>query len=292
MSAPVRARVRQQLGAELPDGVEHPVPRPMLVSADPEDDGLVHQHDEGIDQLGGGQPGRADPLDRVEPELRGEHRKPCPEQPLGGRAQVVAPLDRREQRLMALLAGRAVGAEQPEPVAEAGQQLIEVHGAQPDRGKLDRERDALQALAQRHGLGPVPRGEGEPWHGGRGTVGEERDGVSPVRWHRQRHDRVDDLAGNVECLPARGEDPWPDGTAQQRVRELGTRVHQVLARIEDEQQLPAAQERQQRLGPRRARSARPGRAPPPRCWQPGLDRAGTTGARGTRHQGTWPAAPA
>ena len=63
--------------------------------------------------------------------------------------QLVGPLDGGPQRAVAVVAVPARRPQQPEPVAEVGQQLGGGHGPRPRRGQLDGEGHAVEPLAQR-----------------------------------------------------------------------------------------------------------------------------------------------
>jgi hypothetical protein len=67
----------------------------------------------------------------------------------------MAPADRRPQRLVAWQGVAPAAGQQPEAVLEPGQQLPGGEGAQPARGQLDGERDAVQASAQLQDVRPV-----------------------------------------------------------------------------------------------------------------------------------------
>ena len=142
------SRTGQPLRAELADGFQHPVPGPAARI------GLACQH-RLIDQLRDARqhvPGiqtvpSAHSLGSVQIEFAGKHRAAGPELALGLRAQVEAPLD---GGLQCLVPGRTVplpAREQLEAVLQPVKDLLSREHTQPDRGQLDRQRNAVQATA-------------------------------------------------------------------------------------------------------------------------------------------------
>ena len=67
---------------------------------------------------------------------------------LAVRQQVVAPLNGRPERLVARQGGAAPAGEQAEPVGQAIEDLLGGQYSRPDRGELDRQRQAVEATAQ------------------------------------------------------------------------------------------------------------------------------------------------
>ena len=136
------------------------------------------------------------------------------------------------------------GREQPEAVLETVQDLDRREGAQPHRGELDRERDAVEPAAQLHHGVAVAVRELEVRRHGRGAVEEERDGVVVCRvagpdlgvGRRQgRHDE-DLLALDAEHVPAGGEDAQAGRRGQQLAGQHRAGVGEVLAVVEHHQQ--------------------------------------------------------
>ncbi len=121
---------------------------------------------------------------------------------------------------------------------EAGGDLDHVEGPHPGRGELDGERQAVEAEAD-VGDGVDRRAivEGEAGRRGGGPLGEELGGVVL----RQRRDRVEDLAGHAEALPAGGEHPDTRAGGDQVGGGVGRLVDDVLAVVEDEQGSPFAE---------------------------------------------------
>ncbi len=86
-------------------------------------------------------------LGGLERAAAGEDGEPG-EEPLLVRVQeVVRPLDRRAQRLLSRL-GVAAASEQVEPGAEPFEELVAGEHHRSRRGKLERERQVVEALAE------------------------------------------------------------------------------------------------------------------------------------------------
>ena len=191
--------------------VEHPVPLAVGFAGH---DGLLDQPAQRVeDRLGRQFLVGADVLGRLHLESAREDRQPLPQQPLARRAQLVAPADRRTQRLMPGQR-RAGAAQQPEPVVEAGHDLLDGHGAQSAGGQFDRERDPVETLAKPdHGL-LVARLDPEP---GCTAAARSRKSASasespiPIVPARGRAPTAGRAAGgahqDVEGLPAGRDDP-------------------------------------------------------------------------------------
>ncbi len=211
-----------------------------------------------------------------------------------GEEQVVAPGQGRGERAATLGSGRGGVGEQGEPVAETLGDLG--HGQDPGPGgrELDRERQAVQRSTDlghgRCGLG----GERERRPALGGESREQPDGLRfGERRQRPRH-----LPVQPESPLAGRENAYPGGGVKHRDDELAHRLDQVLAVVEHEEQLGAAQpldtvrprhrpcERggQLRGGRYSLQSHQPG---PARCTaaagdldrQPGLAHAGRTDQR-------------
>ena len=185
VSLPRLAPRGQLLRAELPDRLQQQVAgavTPGALPVGPEHHGLVDQPD----QRGEHVPGvealvRAHLLGRLDVERAGEDRQPRPEQLLGGRAQVVAPLGGGPDRLVVRQGRPAAAGQQPEAVLEPVGQLLERDGPQPHGGQLDGQRHPVQAPAEPDHAGPVGVGDGETGHRGRRALGEQLHRVAVAR---------------------------------------------------------------------------------------------------------------
>ena len=92
----------------------------------------------------GGSRRPARPRRRCRPPAKTASRRPAP---FGVVEQVPAPVDHRAQRLVAGQRRTAAAGEQPEPVVEAGRDLLERQGPQPGGGQLDRQRHPVEPAA-------------------------------------------------------------------------------------------------------------------------------------------------
>ena len=135
----------------LPDRLEQPVPGFALVLVD-DDQGLVDQTAQGGQHLGlrdwslravGAQGSGG-----VEGEPAGERAETTEHHSVGLVEQVVAPVHRGGEGLLAPGGAAGPAHQQREPVVEPGCDLRRGERAQPRRRELDRERDPVQAPAQ------------------------------------------------------------------------------------------------------------------------------------------------
>ena len=88
----------------------------------------------------------------------------------------MAPVDRSAQGLLAGIGGAAAGGQKSEPVPDAVGELGRAEAGEPGRGQLQRERDAVQALADDADGGQCLRIEDEARGGGEGPVQEQLGG--------------------------------------------------------------------------------------------------------------------
>ena len=184
-----------------------------------------------------------------EAEAVGEDRQAGPGS-RGRRAQVIAPADGRLQGLLAVARRRAAAAaEQPQVAGEPGEQLVKAYRAQPERGQLDRKRDAVKQTAEPHEPRQRVRGHLESGDRRRGPVREQAHRVAAVAAVRQRRDAEDHLAWQVKRLTA-GHQQLRAAAAQDRIGEGGAGLEDVLAGVQDEQQVLAAQLTGEPAGPR------------------------------------------
>ena len=189
----------------------------------------------------------ADLLGRLEREPTGEHGEATVKDALLTGEQVVAPVDRGAQRLLAGQRGATTGAEHVEALAQARGDLIERQRGRASRGELDRQRHAVQTPADLlHGAGGVRGIEARPRSGG--ALAEQPLGLG------QRGHPPNDLVGTPQRLAARGQDAHARPGSQNLLGQAGTRVDQVLAVVENDQRIASGQMRGQRLHGR----ARPG----------------------------------
>ncbi len=149
----------------------------------------------------------------------------------------MTPLGRGLQRLMMRRARAVLAREQPEPLIQPPGQLVERQRPQPHCCQLDRKRDPVEAVAQPQHVRPVRVGDGETGHRRGCPQAEQRDRV--VRG--QRGNRAHVLARYVQWLPAGSQYRHRGCAAQQHVGEHRAGIEQVLAGIQDQQQLAVTQ---------------------------------------------------
>ena len=143
----------------------------------------------------------------------------------------------------------AAAREQPEAVVQAGGHAIDTERDDARRGELDRERDPVEVPAnggrrrRDAALGNVP------WLRGMCPRHEEPDRAVPedvfrvlvvFRWHIERRDPVDVLAGDSQRLAAGCEQRDAGAGAQQSLRHAGRRLDHMLAVVDDQQELLGA----------------------------------------------------
>jgi len=73
--------------------------------------------------------------------------------------------------------------------------------------------------------------------------------LSVVRWKGKWRDGTDGLTAALEGLPAGRQDPDMRARTRQRGRQLGARLHQMLAVVQEEQHLARPQRVDQRGQP-------------------------------------------
>ena len=169
-----------------------------------------------------------------------EHRQLAEQVLLPGSELLVGPVHHRAQRTMAAI-GPASDGQQPEPVPQVPGQLADRGPGQPRGGQFDGQRQAVQARAQ-----PGDRGDVRVLPGGgrvsrAGPVQEQPDGRSAGPADRERPDLPHVLTVNLEPLPAGRQQRDVTGLFQQPLGEDGGGLRDVLAVVQDEQQVPACQ---------------------------------------------------
>ena len=178
-------------------------------------------------------------LGGLQGEPAGEDRQPGPEQPLVGRAQVAARLQRGAQRALPRRSVPCTLGEQPLPVARPiaqpiAQPVEDALGRQhedPGRRQLDGERNPLERLAELRDRGGVVLGEPERRQRGGRPGGEERLRLVG----RQRPDRQHDLTGHAELPRGRDQHPQPGRRGEQHRHQLRRRVEHRRAAVEHQQ---------------------------------------------------------
>jgi len=219
----------------------------------------------------------ADRLGLVHAEAAGERGEPAEQHLLARRQQVVAPVHGRPQGALPAGAAPPGAGEQPQRVVQPDGDPVHRHRRDPPGGELDRQRQPVQARADRRHGGRVLLGEGERRVDRGGPLDEQPDrrelGQRVERrrrgrvGHRQQRHRPAPLAGQAENLPAGHQDVQVRAAGQERLHQVGKGCHDVLAVVQDEQHPLAAQVVQQRAGergvrhfPHADRGGRPGSA--------------------------------
>ena len=240
------AGVDEALFAVLANRFQQPVPRLGAVVGD--DERTRHQAREQLEHLVAvDRITRAHRFGGLERAPSREHRQAAQQPLLGLAQQVVGPVDRGAERLVAL--ARDPPATRQEPEVEAPDDLARVHRGDPCGGELDRQRHTVEAPAHRHdvaSIGVVNREVGLHCPGPLREqahcvtiVGRRDAGV--VVGKPQRRDHQDLLAADVEAFAAGREHPHSRTSGFDRGDEAGHRGQHVLAIVEDQQQLLIAQ---------------------------------------------------
>ena len=226
--------------------LEQPVaPQPVAVLA--RDERLIDEVGEqecdldGLEAVAG-----AHLLDRLQDEATRENREPPEERRLVGREEVVTPVERRLERLLAGRGRAASCTKETEPIVETvgecgGRERVDACGRElecqrkPVEAMTDpsdgRRRLSVERKARRHGSCPLD---------------EEADRLVAMQgvrlfltgWIRnpERRNPEDDFPRDAQRLAARGEHGESRRTPEQRIDEGGGRADHVLAVVEDEQQ--------------------------------------------------------
>ena len=168
----------------------------------------------------------------------------------GSLEQLPAPVHHGAQRLVAGQRGRGRRRQQPEPVVEPVGHLRRRSapaaaprparwpaGCRPAPGRSGPPRPALASSTVNPGR-TAARPVGEQPHRRRPR---RLAGVGLVRRQRQRRHRAQRLPGHAERLPAGGQDAHARAPRPAPGRPAGGRVDQVLAVVQDQQQLPGGE---------------------------------------------------
>ena len=176
--------------------------------------------------------GARDVFGRLERAAATEDGKPPKQRLLVVGEEVVAPLDRRAQGVLARL-DIAAALEQVEALPEPFEDLRHREDARARCGQLERERQLVEAAAQ---LADRLVGR-EP-----GAIAEQLNRLGLG----ERLHRVVDLAADAQQLAARDEQ-LQVGTALEKVAELRSGVDEVLEVVEQQEQLAVADVPRERL---------------------------------------------
>ena len=172
----------------------------------------------------------------------------------GSREQLVAPVERRPQRLVARQRRAAAAGEQAEAIVEAGRELFDAERGRrappPARSRAGcrrgagRSRRVIAALARVRREARLRRARPRHEQLDRGRVAADRCAIGRrLRRHLERRHAIDVLARRAQRLAAGREDARVRTGAQQRLGHARRRLDHVLAVVEHEQELLAAQRR-------------------------------------------------
>ena len=234
----VLARRVEALGGVLADGVEQAeAPARSTTTSDlstsrasrstisPPGDGAAGAH-----LLGG-----------LQREAAGEDGQAAEEHALLAGEQVVAPLDRGAQRLLARARRAAAAGEDVEAVVQARRDLVE------RQRRRRAPRPARWPAACRPGAGRSPRSSPRPARSGEAGVAPAARSTNRRLGLGQRRHAPGDLALAVQRLAARGQDAHAGPGAQQVLGQARAGVDDVLAVVEHDDRLAARQVRGERL---------------------------------------------
>ena len=230
------ARLREARRRELADGLQHPVPDVVALGVD------LHQrlvdeprqqveHRVRVDLVVGG-----DRLGRGDGEPARERRQASHQHALLRVQQIVAPRDRRLERLLARHRSARATGEEAEAVVEPVGDAPRVHHAHPRGSQLDRERQPVDATADRlHGVAIGVLGREAGPHRAR-SLDEQLD----CGGFGERRDSPRELTTHAERLPARRERVQVGHPRQQRFDDAGRLVEHMLTVVEQQQRIAAA----------------------------------------------------
>ena len=264
------------------------------------------EHREALEALAG-----SHLLRQVERPAAGEYGQPAQQLALVLLEQLIAPVDRRSQRLLARQRASRPAGQQAEAIGERRGDLLDGHQPHPRGGELDRQRYAVQRMADAGHGSRVVVADGEVRADLQCALDEEPDGIGlrqpldrlghALGGQRQRRHPPARLSGDAQRGAAGGEDRHPGRAAEQGFPRGSARLQQVLAIVEDDQRplfgevgdgclqrasgRTAGERSEPRPAPIRAAPDRgPGPAPPtrfrrdsdPRCRQPSAAPTGSS----------------
>jgi hypothetical protein len=129
-------------------------------------------------------------------------------------------------------------------VVQPCRQVLRAEGRAPGRCQFDSQRHAIEADTQPGDRRRVARGHLECGIGRAGPGGEQKAGLGggnrvsrAVFWQAQRRHRKDELARDVEAFPACRQNTHPPAPFEQRDRQAGGRLPDVLAVVKHDQHL-------------------------------------------------------
>ena len=192
---------------------------------------------------------------RFQRERPDEHRQSAQNRTLDRRQQVVAPAQRRAERLMPRNGRPPPAPQQREAGVEKGSGAGDAIGVDTTGGEFDRQRDAVQPPANFGNQGSLVLADlefaqacGDAFDEKLGRwIGKDFRSAQSVALRRaiQRKQPEDALAFGAKGLTAGREDVEFGQLPNEAFRQRRQRVQYVFAAVEDQKHMPAAQECQQ-----------------------------------------------
>ncbi|HLW12350.1 MAG TPA: hypothetical protein VKU81_06600 [Casimicrobiaceae bacterium] len=186
-----------------------------------------------------------------------KNRKPPEQHALWLRQQLVAPVDQRAQRLLPRERCAVAARQQPETVIQAGGNGLDSDRAHASSGEFDRQRNAIQSVADLRDVRGVVLGQVKRRLRGHRSLDEKPCGVRLGDFRKrgfalrigndERRQRIRRLAANVQPLAAGRQELHARQRLQQFRCQFRAGVDQMLAVVEDEQQLAVSAMPGQRL---------------------------------------------
>ena len=217
----------EPLQRELAHRLEQRQPRPLARLVRSPDEALVDERLQVVEHRARRHHPPSELLGRRKSAASCADRHALEEPLLVGLEEVVAPRQRVAHGALSRRQIRRPADEEVERRAQPLEQRLRREQPHSGGGELDRQREAVELLADGGDRGLVPGGEREARRHDAGPVGEQPHGS--VQCERRHGELV--LALQVQGLAARDEDPRPDRALRQPADERGRRDH-VLEAVE------------------------------------------------------------
>ena len=187
---------------------------------------------------------------RVEPEPIGENRQLAKQALLLGVQEIVAPGDRRVQRLVTRRQVPRASGQQLQTLVQSPREVGRREHVDLSRGQLDRQGEAVEPAANVGDRPCVLTGDRERGLDRPGPLAKQPDRVVAdhrrgdvvarwdhqlARWDRQGGHRPGFFPAHAQRLAARGQDREAGAALEEGFRERGAGVEEVLAVVQDEQ---------------------------------------------------------
>jgi hypothetical protein len=195
-------------------------------------------------------------LDRLERETSSENCETVQNRALGFGEQLVAPVERRAERLVPRQRGAAAAGQETKPIIKACRELSQSKRVDPAGGEFDCECNAVEPAAnigndRRVGVGQLKsvKHRGSPFdkeldgRKSQGFLGFEPD---RRRWNAERQQAIKPFAGRAQRLPAGGQNVHAGRCLPYALDQIGNGVHNVLAAVKHQEHFLVGQESDQR----------------------------------------------